>query len=422
MSALRARAALVAATSVALLATSAGPAAAAFTDPRPITPAGSDATWPTQATDRQGDTTLAWLAEGAVKLRILRADGSRTPVRTVGHIKEAVSVLRVAVDDDGDGVVLWDDWDAVATPLYARRVTRHGRLGDVRQVSVPGHHVHGADLAVQPRGVAVVTWARWRDSSYSPWVRMFRLDGSKGRAREVGKGPHAGPPAVDIDRNGRALLTWSNGARVYVRRLASTGRLGSTVLVHRHTDPSDNTEPAVAVDRDGDALVTWSRVGDTGEEAWGRRFSRRTQPVGQARRLSRDGEHVHGLRMAMDLQGDAVLVWATGYYEGIFARRLRRDGTLDRIQRLGSGGHGGVWLDDDGDGAVLWAGYRDGERRLIRVTRLRRGGAWGSTATVGVNGYDSTGLAIDGTPGGRLTVTWEQEPSVDDPLMVVRGR
>lgn len=407
-----------------LITVLAGTALGAFNRPEPVTPNGSNASHQVQATDRQGDTTFAWLADGGVRLRVLRADGSLTPVRTVATIRNAISILRLAVDDDGDGVVVWDDVDSTATPLYARSVTRGGRLGSVRMVAPSTHNVRNAQVAVQPRGRAVLTWNRLNDSGYSPWARTLGMDSGLGRAHQVGRGPNADAPAVDIDRTGRALLAWANNGEVYVRRLTRSGTLGPTVRVLRDLRADGLSPVHVAVDRDGDALVTWLRVQGLANEAWGRLVSRGLRPRGKARMLSRRGQLAVQTEADMDLQGDAVVTWHVNYYAGVFARSIRRDGTFGPIERLGNGGLGAdpVALDSDGDGGIAWAGYRDGVLKAIRLTRVRRSGTFGRTVTVGVNGGESTRITLDAAPSGRLTVAWEELPYEGAHILAVRGR
>jgi hypothetical protein len=227
---------------------------------------------------------------------------------------------------------------------------------------------------------------------------------------------------VDVDRSGRALLAWGHAAKIFVRRLSRSGALGSTVRIHRAADPADSLGPVhVSVDRDGDALVTWLRQNDYDNEAWGRRVGRALKPLGRSRILSRKGQLAVQVESDTDLQGDSVVTWHVNYFAGVFARQIRRDGTVGPVEKLGKGGLGGVALDGDGDGAIAWSGYRDGLRKLIRVTRVRRGGGFGRTVTVGVNGYDTSRITLGATPAGRVTVAWEEEPYDGAHIMAVRG-
>ncbi len=96
----------------------------------------------TSRTDLDGDTIITWSQSVAsytlvVYGRILRRDGTLGPVRKLGPI-EAADVFHpvpspapdLALDDDGDGVVVWpSEPEAGRHITWARRVHRDGTVG-----------------------------------------------------------------------------------------------------------------------------------------------------------------------------------------------------------------------------------------------------------------------------------------------------
>lgn len=420
----------VAMTSAVAVALCAVPASADFSKPRPVTPAGSDASAPRQATDRQGDSTFVWLAGGEVRLRIRKADGSLTPVRTVTDVEHWVSVLDVAVDDDGDGVVIWDAayrWDTSdeTIRLYARRFTRGGQLGPARPISPTDQHVFEGFVAVRPGGRAVVTWATadtTGDRGHVPWARDFALDGGRGPVRQVGAGPNASPPRVATDRSGRALLLWCNNGKMLVRRVYRNGGLGPTKTIFKDPQYGENLSPSgVGLDPEGGAFVVWEKTNrDTGRgQIWGRGLRPTLQPRTRAMLLSQPGHHAAVGWVDTDRQGDSVVAWTVGYFAGAYARHVRRDGVRGKVVKLSAGGAGAVLLGDDGSGVVVSTAYRNGLRRVIRATRVRSNGTFGGTIRVGVNDYDTH--PIGGVSrSGRATIAWEQIHG--ERIMAVSGR
>jgi len=109
---------------------------------RRVAPRAHDVVRATSRTDLEGDTLVAWsrlTPPATVTLygRVVRQDGSMGPVRRLGLI-EAADVYHpvpspapgLAVDDDGDGVVVWPsepELDHLVT--WARRVRRDGSVG-----------------------------------------------------------------------------------------------------------------------------------------------------------------------------------------------------------------------------------------------------------------------------------------------------
>lgn len=406
------------------------PAYADFGSPRPVTPAGSNASEPRQATDRQGDSAFVWLQDGKVKFRIRKADGSRTMVRTVAEIGEWISVIRIAVDDDGDGVVVWDamyraDTQDETIRFHARRFTRSGRLGPARPISPVDQYALDANVAVRPTGRAIVTWIAETvdpdlDGGHVPWVREFRTDGGRGPVRKVGPGPNSPPPTVETDRFGRGVLLWSDEARLFVRRVHRTGGLGPIRTIMRDPGYVDLSPVGLGLHGDDGIVVFWQRWDrDSGSgEVWARRLSATLRPRTKPRLISPRGRDVEIAAVDTDSQGDSVVTWGVGYFEGAFARYVRRDGVLGKVVKVSGGGMGPVLLGDDGRGVVVSTAYRNGLRRLIRVTRVRQNGTFGGTVRVGLNDYN-THVTGGVSSSGRVTVAWEQIHG--DRIMAVTG-
>jgi hypothetical protein len=406
------------------------PAYADFGSPRPVTPAGSNASEPRQATDRQGDSAFVWLQDGKVKFRIRKADGSRTMVRTVAEIGAWISVIRIAVDDDGDGVVIWDamyrpNTQDETTRLHARRFTRSGRLGPARPISPVDQYVLDANAAVRPSGRAIVTWIAAAvdpdlDRGHVPWVREFRMDGGRGPVRNVGPGPNSPPPTVATDRFGRGVLLWSDKARLFVRRVHRTGGLGPTRTIMRDPGDVDLSPVGLGLHGDNGIVVFWQRWdGDSASgQVWARRLSPTLRPRTKPRLISRRGQDATSAAVDTDSQGDSVVTWGVGHFEGAFARYVRHDGVLGKVVKLGGGGMGPVLLGDDGRGVVVSTAYRMGLRRVVRVTRVRRNGTFGGTIRVGLNDYD-TRITGGVSRSGRVTIAWEQIHG--DRIMAVTG-
>lgn len=124
----------------------------------------------TSRTDLDGDTIITWSQSVAsytlvVYSRILRRDGTLGPVRKLGPI-EAADVFHpvpspapgLALDDDGDGVVVWpSEPEAGRQITWARRIHRDGSVG--ARVMLRDRARPNA-IAITPKGRARVgiTW------------------------------------------------------------------------------------------------------------------------------------------------------------------------------------------------------------------------------------------------------------------------
>ena len=134
---------------------------------RRITPRTHNVLVSTSRTDLQGDTEIAWTRQTgsvttALYARIWRRDGSLGPIHDLGPMQplEPYGVNPppkpgLAVDDDGDAVVVWStepDWGHYVA--WGRRIHRDGSLGG-RKVMVKDHARAGRSV-ITPKGAARV--------------------------------------------------------------------------------------------------------------------------------------------------------------------------------------------------------------------------------------------------------------------------
>ena len=187
-----------------------------------------------------------------------RAPGGpwHSPVRSV----ESSSSIGV----DSAGVAL-----AASRSGSGVRVSR--LIGDgsgwVEQVTLGQRNIGPLDLAVNARGEAVVAWRRsWGPPHGEGWGQVDAANesdaGRWGRVRHVSapKRRVEMQPTVVIDRRGRAVATWVQGADsvVKVARRSTSGAWRTPVTLGRGALP-DVALPAnlMASNPRGDTLVSW---------------------------------------------------------------------------------------------------------------------------------------------------------------------
>jgi hypothetical protein len=401
------------------------PADAAYTSPVSISPAGVHAEARDQATDREGDTAYAFAAGGYFNVRIRSAGGALSPVLALAPIELGWWRFRVAVDDDGDGVAVWDQQSDVdyTGRLYARRFSREGSLGPTQQVSPEGHDATGDfEVALGPSGRAVITWNRHINDGVSPYVRTLSLGNVLAPPLQVGAGPNAMAPLIAMDRSGRATLVWHND-RLLARRLNTDGTLSPLRVIR--TDPflSYNLRPdEIGLDRRGVLTVgclRWSKdtatpsfppESNSYERACVLRISPTLRQLGQAMNVSQPKVEVDwAVDLGLAPNGAATIAWQKNSAAGAWVRRIHLDGTLGPPVKIASGGIGDTVLAANGDGVVTSRGLSsDGLTRIIRATTVSNG-AIGTTRTVAVNDYDTSYLRTGRTPQGHNLISWNEE-------------
>jgi len=400
-------------------------ASAVFSQGISVSPAGYDSDQQGVAYDRQGDALLIWVRTEQdyphyrrVQIRSRSRTGTWGPTVTVSPASQSPHAPKVALDDDGDGVLVWDGLDGTDYHVYARRISRTGSLGSVRTLTPAGLIIQGTDVAVDPDGDAVVTWAEWHDDgSVQPRMRRFTRTGSLSAAVTLASVPaRAEAPAVGIDRQGDAVLAWANDNVVQARTLSAAGKLGPLETVSPDLSPIDRHFTAkVAIDRDGDALVTWRHwtAADQSDQIWARWISQ-DGIVGDVRQLTPSSHpDVSNYSLAGDLDGDVLLTWDRFPSEYMYVRRITRSGTVGAAVRVTTYGRlHTIRVDDNGDGVIVWQGKGlNGASDSVLARRISQYGRLGATSEVIAGNGRYPTIAV--SPTGRAIVAWERRFQVD---------
>ncbi len=148
-----------------------------------------------------------------------------------------------------------------------------------------------------------------------------------------------GGRSVAVDADGDAMVVWAsfvtNGIAygIYGQRYDSAGaKVGGEFKINTSTTGSQGGS-SVAMDADGDAVVVWQSTGQDGSlyGIYGQRFNSAGAKVGIEFQVNTE-THCNQIRprVAVDADGDAVVVWASyqqdGSSFGIYGQRFNSAG------------------------------------------------------------------------------------------------
>lgn len=435
----RRRNALLAVTAGVLLSASlSGIAAAEYTSARTVSPTYDwNAKRPNVAVDRQGDAFVVWRREpasttpfdGRVQGRSLSRSGELGPLKLLSPDTHSARSPVVAVDDDGDAVVVWDGRNEDTARIFARRVSRSGSVGPLRTLSSAAPAAYFGAVAVDSDGDALVTWNEYHpeDLTTRPMARRFFRDGRLGPIIPLADDqPRAADlPVAAIDRQGDALIVWADSEQVLSRVLTADGSLGPERVLSPPLALSDRQwKPIPVVDRAGRGVVVWQRWNqdDGMHELWARFVTAAGEPA-SAVRLSRAGQDAWNHAAAGDLEGDATVCWHEGTAgDAIICRRISRTGTVGDRTKAASGEPFAVVADDDGDGALVYfaASAADPYDADLFGKRIFRSGSFGSRTKISrLNGGGD--LVADASAYGRVVVLWNYQAKHGIPAAVATG-
>jgi hypothetical protein len=327
-------------------------AGAAWTPPADLSAAGQDAGQPQVAIDVDGDSVIVWVrSDGAndrVQARARSAAGTLSAVQTLSAAGQDASFPEVAVDADGDAVITWLRSDGVNDRVEARARSAAGTLSAVRTLSADGQDASFPQVAVDADGDAVFTWGRSDGANDRIEARARSAAGTLSPVQTLSvAGQNAGGAHVAVDAAGDAVFTWVriDGAspvccfRAQTRARSAGGALSG--IQNLSAAGHDATEVEVAVDADGDAVFTWV-IHPTGSGFFQAQARARSAAgvLGPVETLTDPGQNTFVPSVAVDPDGDAVFTWARTDGTNTRAQTRARSaaGTLSAVQTLSAAG------------------------------------------------------------------------------------
>jgi hypothetical protein len=301
---------------------------------------------PQIAGDPAGNSVMVWRAfDGAnwrVEGRRRSSAGVLSPVRIFSPAGRDATDPRVAVDADGDAVVVWRGWDGTNYRIQARRRSKTGVLGLIHLLSDPGQYGESPRVAVDADGDAVIVWYRFDGTNYRVQARALSAADVLGPVKTVSAaGQNAIDPHVAIDTAGNALIAWQRVMiafwRIQARTLSAAGTLGPAQTLSQ--DGGSASAPQVAVDADGDAVIAWLRSDGANERVQARGRSA-AGVLTAIRTLSAAGQNAAEARVAVDAGGDGVVIWrrSDGAAFRVQARTFTVAGAMGPAQTLSAAG------------------------------------------------------------------------------------
>jgi len=356
-----------------------------------------------------------------------RATGTWDVVQNVSPSGQNASAPQFDVDADGDAVVVWIARDATTAcggsgcrRVMARARSAAGTLGPVQVLSHSGAHAESPRIALDPDGNAMVVWkSRDGASDCCPQIkaRARSAGGTLSRVQTLSSAA-AAAPVLSVDSDGNAVFAWSDDSRpgispprVLTRARLATGDLGPVEVL----SPSGR-DPQIAMTADGRAVFAWTALGPTGSTGVEVRARAPDGALSEPRSISAAGSDP---RLGVDGDGDAVFAWreVVGGKPLLLARTRSASGALSAVQAVSDPGYPAeghkvavdangnaafVWLRDDGTSADsgtccrrLYARSRSAAGTLSAIQTLSGAGRNASSAEVSVdpNGGPDSGVA-----------------------------
>lgn len=328
---------------------------------------------------------------------------------------------QVVLDGDGNALVVWQQSDGVRENIWARRfVSDTGwSAATLIETNDAGDAV-SPQMAIDSSGNVVAVWRQSDGELENIWASRFDVDTGWEAATliEADNVGDAWVPQVAMDRSGHAVAVWvqwwEGALKVWANHYLPGTGWGTAELIDS-ADSERSDFPQVAVDGRGNAIVVWQKNDGARDSVWSNRFVSGAGWEGARLIEAYDNGSVWNAQVAMDRDGNAVVVWQQhdGLRKNIGANRFVKDvgwGTAELIEteNLGDARDPQVALDLNGNAVAVWL-QGDGVRNNIWANRFVKESGWGTAELIET---DNTGsawgpqVAVDSN--GNAVAVWSQ--------------
>jgi hypothetical protein len=236
--------------------------------------------------------------------------------------------VKVAVNAAGNATAVWSQSDGTRFNIVANRYTVGTGWGAATLIE--GDNIGNAslpDIAMDPDGNAMVVWRQTDGTRDNIWANRYAPATTWGTAEliETDNAGTASGSRVVLDSQGNAIAIWqhSDGLHSNIRanRYAAGSGWGTSVLVYASANIA--ATPQISIDRSGNALAVWRDSSLAGFSIWAGRYVR-----GGAWETAVQIEPGTGdattPEVAIDNRGNALAVWAEadGVRSNIWANRF----------------------------------------------------------------------------------------------------
>jgi len=259
----------------------------------------------------------------------------RNPTSLADNISPTGSMAmlpRVAADA-GAALIIWQQDDGSFFRAYKSEY-RNGvwthPTSTAERFDPGGAHVNSQQIAMDDHGNAIIVWAQDQLGIYKSEYRNGVWTHPTSSVDRVNNNGTTGAslPQVAMDNNGNAVIVWqqSDGSKqqIYMREYRGGNWSAVPALTTRFSPAGqDAYNPQVAMDNNGNAIVVWEQNDGTSGIAYSQIYKREYRggiwsPVpALTNRISPTGEHAYWPQVAMDDRGNAVITWMQNYATSI---------------------------------------------------------------------------------------------------------
>lgn len=310
------------------------PAAGTWSTPTTLSAAGQEAVLPQVAIDPQGNAVAVWdylIHEGTndeyvVKIQAVTGSAGTwsAPVElTAEATSEELPSPQVAIDPNGNAVAVWERSEGAGEVVQAAFASAGGNWSAAKTISAlaVGEYSWNPQVAVDAQGNAVVLWRNWAGIGSNEIIQAATHPAGGAwstTATDLSPaGEDAQHPQVAVDPQGNAVAVWelnnetAHTEVVQAKTRPVGGAWSPTATDLSRVEEGLNAEhPQVAVNSQGTAVAVWQRWNGSQWTVQGAtRAAAGTWSAATNLSYTTAGEESRYPQVAIDPQGNQVAVW-----------------------------------------------------------------------------------------------------------------
>jgi hypothetical protein len=342
--------------------------------------------------DDNGNAIAVWYQYDGSYLSIyanVYSNGSWGVATLLEHNEGEARSPQIAMNGSGHAIVTWFQEDGTGVFSIYYCIYSDGSWGEAMLLENEKGNASSSYIAMNDDGDVVAVWCQYDDSdilnmyasSYvnGSWTAQISLDDSMENSPGLG---------VAMSDNGDAVAIWYrindwNHKSIYASMYSNGSWGGATLL---DIDGGEfHIDAVVSMDSEGNAIAVWSRP--NGTYVWDIYADVYTNGSWEGAALLDDGDgNAYSPEIAMNGNGDAIVVWyqesgsasiyASSYSNGSWGEAR----IIENVTGYAYYPH--IAMNDDGCAAVIW--YEDpGSGDCSIYTSSYSSGSWGGAILIG---------------------------------------
>ncbi len=342
------------------------------------------------------------------------AEAHGASVEPVQISQDGGNALRpvVAMGPEGEALAAWEGFDgppqSAKFAVHVESATPAGVWSEIKTLSAPEAQNQVPALVVNQAGEALeASEQRGKESLIEISARS---PGGEWEQPTPVSGDRGGSPEIALDERGDAIVAWEQGVPDLGRDAiwaSVRAQGGQWTPAQQISAPGESAAlPHVAIDANGDAIIVWQRQGVSGGEMVQAAIKLQGEAWQSETDLTSEGEIASNPQVAVDAQGDAAVVWQG--YAGDEYIVEGRSGSVDgewtpAVQLSTQAGFAPSVAMTPGGGAVAtWAGP------TVQAAEMLPGGAWQPPRDLSAPGGESSEPRLAINAAGQEIAVWER--------------